>query len=70
MPYCAWIQITSVQIMPEKIYVKKYVEQKGSTAMLTTDVTPGMNLSNPLPTDDKACMKGIHSGLETKDRCH
>ena len=51
----------------------RYVEQKGSAAMLTSiqlaGVTPEVNLRNPLCAGEEA-HKGIHPGFETLGRCH
>ena len=53
-------------------HVSRYVDQKGSAAMLTTIqsvcVTPEVNLRNSLHTGDKACKQGIHPGFETQGR--
>ena len=53
-------------------HVCRYVDQKGSVAMLTSiqsaGVTPEVNLRNSLHAGDKACKQGIHPGFETQGR--
>ena len=55
-------------------HVCKYVDQKGSTAMLTSiqsaGVAPEVNLRNSLYAGEEACKRGIHPGFETQGRRH
>ena len=55
-------------------HVCRYVDQKGSAAMLTpiqsAGVAPEVNLRNSLHAGDKVCKRGIHPGFETQGRRH
>ena len=52
----------------------KYMDWKGSPAMLATNrsagVTPEMNLRNPFQAGKIASKQGIHPGFETQGRRH
>ena len=56
------------------VVVCKYVDQKGSAAMLgfkgSAGVAQEVNLRNPLHTGKKAPTQGIHLGLETQGWHH
>ena len=53
-----------------RVYVCKYLDQKGSAALLTTKrsagVAPEVNLRNPLHEGKKQHKQGIHPGFETQ----
>ena len=55
-------------------HVCRYVDQKGSAAMLTSiqsaGVTPEGNLRNPLCTGKEAHKQGIQPGFKTQGRRH
>ena len=58
----------------QRLYVDKYMNQKGLAAVLvikmSAGVTPEVDLRNPMHTDKEACKQGIHSGFETLNRRH
>ena len=55
-------------------HVCRYMDRKGSAAMLTSiqsvGVAPEVNLRNSLHAGDKAHKQGIHPGFETQGRRH
>ena len=56
------------------MYVYKYLDQKGSIAVLaikrSVDVVPEVNLNNPLHKADEVCKRGIHPRYETQGKHH
>ena len=56
------------------MYVYKYVNQKGSAAILaikrSAGIAPEVNLRNPLHTGDEAYKRGIQPGFKTKTTHH
>ena len=59
---------------PPPMIADRYVDRKGSAAMLTSiqsaGVAPEVNLRNSLHVGNKAHKQGIHPGFETQGRHH
>ena len=57
---------------PERLagHVCKYVDQKSSTAMLTSIQSAGVAPEVSLMMKKRESMQGIHRGFETLGRCH
>ena len=58
----------------QRLCVNKFVDQKGSAAMLdikrSAGVTLEVNLKNPLHTGKETCKQELHPGFETSGRRH